>query len=212
VEAARRQEGRGGEGTPNDLGPPDQSADQSAGRAATAAGGPAAPEGRRLAIAGHRPTDLGGYEPNPLAESVRDRMADVLAAKRQMHPDLVVLTGLGLGAEQLGAEAAMRAQVPYVAVLPYPDPDEVWPAASRELFRRLVAAAGGTIVLDGRKPASRVQAGAALRRRDAWLARNAHEAVVIWDGEDQAVGRTVRSLRDALGEEEVWVLSPRPDG
>jgi hypothetical protein len=32
--------------------------------------------------------------------------------------------------------------------------------------------------------------------------------VVVWDGEDDGVGRLVRSLRDHLGEEEVWVIDP----
>ena len=48
----------------------------------------------------------------------------------------------------------------------------------------------------------------ALARRDAWLARHAHEAVVVWDGQDPATGKLVRSLRDHLGEEDVWILSP----
>ncbi|MEA2685076.1 MAG: hypothetical protein QOE93_271, partial [Actinomycetota bacterium] len=43
---------------------------------------------------------------------------------------------------------------------------------------------------------------------DAWLARHAHEAIVVWDGHDAIVGRTVRALQDALGEDEVWVVTP----
>ena len=53
-----------------------------------------------------------------------------------------------------------------------------------------------------------VAAGTALSRRDAFLARHANEAIVVWDGEDDLVGRQVRSLRDHLGEEEVWVVVP----
>ena len=32
--------------------------------------------------------------------------------------------------------------------------------------------------------------------------------IVVWDGEDDLVGRIVRSLHDHLGEEEVWPLAP----
>ena len=42
-----------------------------------------------------------------------------------------VLTGLGLGAEQLAAVAAVEAGVPFYAVLPYPEPESVWPAAAQ---------------------------------------------------------------------------------
>ena len=199
VEAARTQQGRSGDRPPSDLGPADT-------RGAEA--DPRVPAGRRLVVGGHRPPALGGYDPNPIAHATRDRMAEVLVAKRQLHPDLAVLTGLGLGAEQLGAEAAAAAGVPYVAVLAYPDPHSVWPSAAKRRFEELLAGATGRIVLQARPPATKQQAGAALRRRDAWLAGNAHEALVVWDGHDPDVGRLVRALQDALGEEEVWVLDP----
>lgn len=202
VEAARTQAGRTGEGAPDDLGPPD------APGAGPAGADPRLPAGRLLAVTGHRPPELGGYEANPTADGVRDRLAEVLAAKRRLHPDLVVLTGLGLGAEQLGAEAAAAAGVPYVAVLPYPDPDTQWPEPSRRHYRRLLDGAQSTVVLQSRPPATRQLAGAALRRRDAWLARHADEAVAVWDASEPAVGRAVRALQDALGEEEVWILGP----
>ena len=201
VEAARTQAGRTGEGTPPDLGPPDAPG--------AGAADPRLPVGRLLAVTGHRPPDLGGYDANEVADGVRLELAELLAAKRELHPDLVVLTGLGLGAEQLAAEAASEAGVPYVAVLPYPEPDTQWPEASRRRYRQLLEGAQSTVVLQAKAPASRQLAGAALRRRDAWLARHAHEAVTVWDGEDAAVGRTVRALQDALGEDDVWVLTPR---
>ncbi|HEX2064389.1 MAG TPA: hypothetical protein VHE80_08205, partial [Acidimicrobiales bacterium] len=145
-----------------------------------------------------------------VADGVRARLAEILEAKLQLHPDLVVLTGLGLGAEQLGAEAARAAGVPYVAVLPFPHQETVWPAASRRRFESLLARAQAQVVLQAKVPDTKQAAGGALARRDAWLARHGHEAVVVWDEEDPAVGRQVRSFQDVMGEEEVWVLSPEP--
>ncbi|HVL27780.1 MAG TPA: SLOG family protein, partial [Acidimicrobiales bacterium] len=201
VEAAQRQQGRSGDRPPTELGRAD---------APRGGGGadPRLPEGFRLAVTGHRPVELGGYGPNPVADGVRRKLAEVLAAMRTLHPDLVVLTGLGLGAEQLAAEAAEAAGVPFVAVLPYPEADSQWPESSRRDFRRLLAAAKGQVVLQGKQPESRQAAGGALRRRDAWLARHADEAVVVWDGEDAVVGRAVRALQDALGEEQVMIMAP----
>ena len=43
----------------------------------------------------------------------------MLTHKSIEHPDLLVVTGLSLGAEQLGAEAAVEAGLPYIAVLPH---------------------------------------------------------------------------------------------
>src|SRR5437763_10675911 len=208
VEAARTQQGRTGEGTPTDVGPAD---DPRRPRPA-AVGSDQLPAGFRLVVGGHRPPDLGGYDANPTADRVRSQLAALLAAERQLHPDAVVLTGLGLGAEQLAAEAAAAAGVPYVVVLPYPEQDALWPAEARREYERLLAASTRQVVLQAKPPQTRQQAGAGLRRRDAWLARNADEAVIVWDHEDPIVGRLVRSLQDALGEEQVMIIEPEPAG
>ena len=129
--------------------------------------------------------------------------------RRQLHPDLVVLTGLRLGAEQLGAEAAVDAGVPFVAVLPYPDPDRRGRRRARRHFAELLDAAPATSSLlraDGAAERSSRRARA-LARRDAWLARNADEAVLVWDGEDAGARRRCRSLEDHLGDD-VWVDRP----
>ena len=201
VEAANRQTGRAGAGTPADLGPGDLPAGQQAdGRV---------PSGHLLTVTGLKPPELGGYDDNPVVERLRDRLTEIIAAKRELQPDLTILSGLGLGAEQVGAEAAQRAAVPYIGVLAFPGMDEVWPAASRQRFAKLLAGAASQILLQHKSPASRQAAGGALARRDAWLARNSAEAIVVWDGEDAAIGRTLRSFQDRLGEAEVWIVDPR---
>src|SRR4051812_20042464 len=204
VDAARTQTGRSGVGVPTDLGP----ADAPGGLSTSGAAGPAAPTGRKVVVTGLRPPGLGGYGPNAIADGVKSRMDAVLLAKHQLHPDLVVLTGLGLGAEQMGAEAAATAGVPYVAVLPYPDQQRVWPPESQDRFAKLLAGAADQILFQRGVPETRQKAGAALARRDAWLARNSDEALVVWDHDDDFVGRMYRSLKDHLGEEEVWVIEP----
>jgi hypothetical protein len=80
--------------------------------------------------------------------------------------------------------------------------------ASRERYRRLLDGARSTVVLQNKQPESKQQAGAALARRDGWLARNTDEALAVWNGDDPFVGRLVRSLQDHLGEDQVWVHAP----
>jgi uncharacterized phage-like protein YoqJ len=202
ADAARTQTGRSGTGTPTDLGPADDpSSDVD----------PRVPAGRRVVVAGHRPPELGGYDANATADGVRRQITEVLAAKKSLHPDLVVMTGLGLGAEQLGAEAALEAGAPLVAVLPYPEQESVWPESSRARYRELLAQARATVLLQARAPETRQKAGAALARRDAWLVRNADEAIVVWDGDDDRVGKLVRTLEEQLPDD-VWIIAPAPAG
>ncbi|HVE92839.1 MAG TPA: ribonuclease H [Actinomycetota bacterium] len=201
VEAAQTQAAREGTGFPADLGAADDPAPVGRGR------DPRLPSGRLVVVGGHRPPDIGGYGDNPVADRITKRLAEILTAKREVHPDLKVLTGLGLGAEQLGAEAAWRSGVPYVAVVAYPGQESVWPSVSQVSFRRLLDGASGSIVLQAKIPETRQKAGAALARRDAWLASNADEAVVVWDGHDASVGRFVQSLEDRLPDD-LWILDP----
>jgi uncharacterized phage-like protein YoqJ len=151
--------------------------------------------------------ELGGDGENPTAAAVRRRLAAILSAKRELHPDLRVLTGLQLGAEQLAAEAAREAGVPYVAVQPYPEPDGQWPPASRGHYAELIRGAEGAVLLERKAPETKQKAGAALARRDAWLAKHADEAVVVWDGDDPALGKLVRTLEERL-DDEVWIVDP----
>lgn len=211
VEAAATQQTRSGTGDPGALGPADAvgprgAADPEPRGSGTGASG--LPPGHLVAVSGHRPPGIGGFDANPVAEGVRRTLREVLEAKAVLHPDLVVLTGLGLGAEQLAAEAAAEAGIPYVAVLPFPEPEAPWPASSRARYRTLLEGATARVVVDPVAPATKQRAGAALGRRDAWLARRASEAVVVWDGVDPDVGRLVRSFEDHLGEAEVWVVEP----
>lgn len=205
VEAAMTQTGRSGVGEPAALGPPDAPG----ARAAVERGRDRRlPPGRLVLVAGHRPGELGGYGPNPVADGVRARLRETLAGMVEVDGPLTVLSGLRLGAEQLGAEAAVEAGLRFVAVLPYPDPDKPWPPESRRHFAELLRSAVSTITLDERSPATKQLAGAALGRRDAWLARHVDAAVVVWDQEDDAVGRLVRSLEDNLGADQVLLLHP----
>jgi ribonuclease HI/uncharacterized phage-like protein YoqJ len=200
TEAARRQLGRSGDEPPTELG----EADDAPARARSSS---TVPDGYRVVVLGHRPPALGGYEDNPIATSVRDRMVEILRGLAHVHPDLVVLTGLGLGAEQLGAQAAAAAGVLYDAVLPFPDPDAVWPAASRATFRLLADAAHDTIVLSPKAPASKQAAGAAIGKRDSWLIEHADAALVVWDGADRTLRDQVRALERRIPDD-VWVIAP----
>ena len=199
VEASLTQQPRTGDRLPGeeDLGP----ADLPGGRDARL------PAGRLVAAFGHRPPELGGYGDNPVAARVREKLAEILAAKQKVHPDLWLVTGLLLGAEQLAAQAAHDAGVPYIAVQPYPAPEKQWPSSSQDRYAELIRHAGAAVLLERTVPDSKPKFGAALARRDGWLAKHVDEAIVVWDGHDAALGKLVRTLEDKLPDE-VWILDP----
>ena len=164
--------------------------------------------GHALLIVGPRPPGLGGYGETLLSSAMRDRLAAIIGAKASMHDDLVVVTGLNLGTETLAAEAAREAGVPYVVVLAHPGQDSPWPAESKRRFSKLLDDAAEIVTLQKQTPETKQKIGASYRRRDGWLARNVDEAIAVWDGQDQFLGRVVKSLQDTLGEENVWIIDP----
>jgi uncharacterized phage-like protein YoqJ len=196
VEAALKQAPRSGVGTPDDLGPADVVV-----RRGT---GPALPEGHLVVVTGVGPAELGGYGRNATAERARDRLVQVLSHQSIEHPDLVVLTGLSLGAEQLAAEAATVAGLPYVAVLPFEGYGEVWPETSRSWFGELLGGAQMRLTLEPRTPETKQQAGIWLGRRDTWLAERASSAIVVAEPDDEVF----RALTMRLGEDGVFLLRP----
>ena len=205
-------DGRGDAGTSppseDQLGPPD-----AAGSAPAQPGGSTAPktardrdgrvpEGWPLVVVGVRSARLVDSD---RGRTLRGQLARILAAQRELHPDLVVLTGLRPGAEELGALAAADAGVPLAVVLPYPDPTAGWPAGERSAFERLVASAREVVTLERRRPVDAEGRRAALARRDGWLRSSASAAVVMSDGSDPEAELLARRFDEVLGDE-VWFL------
>ena len=202
VEAAQKQAPRSGDSPPTGELPEDQPRK-------SAKSGADAPSGHLLLIAGHRPPELGGYDDNAIKQNVQRKLNEIVAAKAQMFDDLVVVSGLSLGAEQMGVRAAIESNVALAAVLPFPNSDARWPNASREVFKELLANARDEILLTAQEPTDKASFGAALGKRDQWLANHVSEAVVVWDGKEPYVGRFVTVLRDYLGEDNVWIVNPK---
>jgi len=171
--------------------------DSSAGDSSSAAADPA----HRIAVFGAQPPQLGGYGDNPVSNDVRQRLGEILAAKHTMFPNLEVMTGLRLGVETLAAQACAELDIAYVAILPFPDPDAKWPNSSRARFADLVFGAARVETLERSSPKNPRMAGQSLSRRNAWMARNIDEAIVVWDQHDPWLAKLVDSLEASIPDE-----------
>jgi len=199
VEASLSQRARAGSPSPGGSGESGGSASSAAPRVASVHA--ASPEFHDVLVIGHADREVA---------SVQGALAVLIADRFALEPRLRVVTGLRRGAETLAAEVAKGEGVPVMAVLPFPDPAADWPEEDQARFHELRAFAERAVVLQDVAPSSAQGAAAALRRRDAWLGANVSDAVVVWDGVDERVGRLHRSLVDSLGEDRVVVLTPNP--
>lgn len=165
------------------------------------------PEGHLLVVAGVGPDGLGGWDANPMADDVRRRLGEWIDAQAQIHPDLVVVTGLRPGAETLAAEAAIRADVPYVAVAAFPGQDRSYSTAVQARYRDLTGRARSVVAFEKKAPKDTDAFAKAMARRDKWLTAIADGAVLVWDERDNRYGRLHTDLEKVLGPD-LYVLSP----
>lgn len=156
--------------------------------------------GWRVVAHGPPPADLPAGDDTVL----RARIADVLTEVAGRHADLVVMTGLRRGGEQLVAEVAAGLDLPYRAVLPFPEAAAGWPEPDRRRLAGLLAGAAEVVVL---APSPPPDPSGALAGRDRWLADHADEALVLWDGSPGRLHKVWRELAAGL-DERVWVLDP----
>ena len=206
VAAALAERGDSGDEPPRDdqLGQPDRPTRN----ASTPARDSRVPDGTPYAVVGLRGE---GLTASPRGEVLRRQLAAVLAAQSTLHPDLVVLTGLRAGAEEVAAHAARDAGTPYVVVLPYPDPAAGWPEAERAGFERACSGAREVVTLERKRPTDGAGRRAALARRDGWLRSVSQGAIVVTDGRDPEAELALKRFTDALGDD-VWNLELDPTG
>ena len=202
TEAARTQTGRAGAWPPTDLDEPDRP------RADPTHHQLAHIPGWRLIALGLRPPALGGYNPtNPIAADVRRKITERLTGLRTIHPDVHLLTGLALGAQQLAAEAAILADVPHTAVLAHPHPEAVGPHQPSTATSKLLTGAAGHLTLSDRQPRSKQEAALAASSRDRALIAAAHGALIVSDGKNRDLDENITALNHRLPDN-TWIIEP----
>ncbi|CAN5902452.1 hypothetical protein BH23ACT2_BH23ACT2_27750 [soil metagenome] len=160
---------------------------------------PRIPPGHLLLVVGHSPDRLGGWDPNPVADRLREQLGELIDGYARIHPDLVVLTGVRPGAETLAAEAAIGADVPYAAIVGFPGIDRKLSDPARARFADLVDRAAHTVQLERKAPTDTDGFVKAMRRCDAWLTAAADQAVLVWDEVDNRFDRLHATLDARLG-------------
>ncbi|MEO5723180.1 MAG: ribonuclease H [Ilumatobacteraceae bacterium] len=167
------------------------------------------PAGHLLAVFGLPPDGLGGWDPNPTAADVRRRLQDWFAAQALVHRDLRILTGLRPGAELVAAEACLKVDVPYVAVIGFPDMTRNLSEGSKANFADLVARADSVVQLEKKSPIDKAEFIKAMGRRDAWLTNAADAAVLVWDERDARLQRAFSLLDKRFGPD-LYLVRPDP--
>ncbi len=136
----------------------------------------------RLAVTGHRPEKIGGYdENNPLAIAIKHHMRETLKKYDDEYivsgEGLTVYSGMALGIDQWWAEAAIELGITFVAAIPFKGMELKWPEASQNRFNDILKRA--VIIKYVCEPG---YAAWKMQQRNQYMVDNCHELIAYWDG------------------------------
>tara|TARA_B110000116_G_scaffold42662_1_gene35086 strand:+ start:217 stop:1269 length:1053 start_codon:yes stop_codon:yes gene_type:complete len=160
-----------------------------------------------VAIFGHRPPDIGGYGETSTSLGIRRKLITILRAKAEMETKLEIVTGLSLGVEMLGAEAAAASGLPYVVILAFDGVDEKWPDSTRARFRELLDGARQIILVSNETPVTATEYAKVMGRRDDRIIARSKEAIIVRNAEDKTM-KELHGKLDRTFDDGVWAIEP----
>lgn len=141
-------------------------------------------------VTGHRPSKLGGYRtPNPTEQWVRSAM-HVILERLQAREEIIAITGMAIGADQMFCEVALDIGLPVWAAVPFEGQGSQWPDPVQRHYRDLLAQCSEVHHVSG--PGYTAHK---MRLRNRWMVERADYALAVWDGSSGGTGHTVGLLR-----------------
>lgn len=128
----------------------------------------------RIAVTGHRPDELGGYNATENFKAIRRHMRDFL----EQAPDgeLILLSGGALGIDQFWIEVGLYLELPVMAILPFEDYNSKWPLLSRQTYDKLLTKCEDVIYVN------KAYTFEAYQKRNEFLVDNADILVAYSNG------------------------------
>jgi uncharacterized phage-like protein YoqJ len=136
-----------------------------------------------IAVTGHRPNKIGGYN-NELRDScikanMRSVIRDIQAVRglTDLYAYKVkLISGMALGIDTLWAEVGLELEIPVIAAVPCVGQEKVWPKPSQEKYRKLLDQCVEVVYVDNRYSA------AAMQKRNEWMVDKCDILVAYWNG------------------------------
>lgn len=173
----------------------------------------------KIAITGHRPDKLGGYDANnPLRVHLRNRFKDVLLSLvadaltfRGTKPqDVEVYVGGALGFDIDAARVCAETAVPFVVAVPFPSYWKRWKPSDQTVYRNMLTYAKRVEYVSKVDPpkGDGVDFGAInmLYARNRYMVDRCDIVVAAWDGSRGGTGHCVEYARQKG--KEIIVLTP----
>ncbi len=176
-----------------------------------------------ISFTGHRPTKLGGYNPNPMRTWVKAQMLDAVnraITKFGETHEIVIVWGGALGVDQWAAQLANHLGLRHVCIIPFWGFEKRWPWASKEAFGALCETTdinllrqlfdhdvhGNTAgVMPVHSSDDNEYNPAAYQTRNKMMVDVADAVIAVWDG---SPGGTANCVNYAQGRKPIVRINP----
>ncbi len=150
-----------------------------------------------LAFTGHRPQKLGGFGVDVDLKLTRL----VTKVLDDLKPEQVI-SGMALGWDQAVAFAAVRANIPVVAAIPFKGQEIVWTPDAQARYHKILAKCAEVVYVSegGFSPAK-------MQTRNIWMVDHADKLIALWDGSSSGTANCVNyARRKGIQVMNVWKL------
>lgn len=130
-----------------------------------------------IAVTGHRPDKLGGYDISPTGLWVREETLDILRRAQTKHPELIIYTGMALGFDTIVAESCLTLDIPFVACIPFAGQESRWRVPQQQIYLDLLRSAAEVRYVCG--PG---YAAWKMQRRNEFMVNAAQYIITCWNG------------------------------
>ena len=140
----------------------------------------------KIAVTGHRPNKLGGFDAQEAHRAIRRHMRDLL----QKHDNPELISGGALGIDQMWIQVGLYLDLKITAVLPFKGYNEKWPLRSQIEYQEL---------LDQCKEVRYIAdefSMAAYQKRNEWMVDNSDLLVAYWNGSNGGTANCVQYARN----------------
>lgn len=153
-----------------------------------------------LAVTGHRPQKLGGWN-----RGIHDGLgAFAMAVLADRRPSGVI-TGMALGWDQAVAVACVRLGIPFVAAVPFEGQESRWNDQQQGDYEKLLLCASQVHIVCERHQVEDAGVPWAMQERNCWMVDNSSGLLALWDGSKGGTGNCVRYAKEGRREiENVW--------
>jgi len=131
----------------------------------------------RIAVTGHRPDKLGGYNNAEAHRAIRRHMLELL--NDVPEGELILISGGALGIDQFWMEVGLYLDLPVIAALPFEGYDDRWPKSSRETYKKLLDQCQEVKYIS--EPG---YAASKMQTRNEWMVDNCDVLVAYYTGDD----------------------------